>query len=322
VALYCAQDQEFAEGLLRQFTEQTGIDVDVKYDTEANKSVSLYTELIQEKDRPRCDVHWNNEILATIRLERQELLDPYESPSAKPYPASARAKNHTWTAFAARARILVVNTKLVKEADRPTSLFDLAAPRWKGRIAMAKPLFGTSATQAACLFDALGPEQAKAFYRSLRNNGVQILPGNKQVAEGVGQGHFAFGVTDTDDAMEEIREGSPVAIVFPDRDGHKEHPNMGTLFLPNTVALIRGSPNPEGARRLIDYLLSDDVEQQLAEAESHQIPLNPQVKADLPSEIERPREAGGKVKSMQVNFYKAADYWEETQAFLRDEFAR
>src|SRR5207302_6222023 len=122
VVLYCAQDQEFAEQVLGEFTKRTGIRVDPKYDTEADKSVSLYTELVQEKDRPRCDVHWNNEILSTIRLERQGLLEPYESPSAGPYPASARAKDHAWHAFAARARVLIVNAQQVKAADRPRRL--------------------------------------------------------------------------------------------------------------------------------------------------------------------------------------------------------
>ena len=87
VVLYCAQDREFAEGLLADFGRDTGIDVALKFDTEAEKSVGLYTELIRERDRPRCGVFWNNEILSTIRLQRQGLLEPYESGSAKTLPA-------------------------------------------------------------------------------------------------------------------------------------------------------------------------------------------------------------------------------------------
>jgi iron(III) transport system substrate-binding protein len=96
---------------------------------------------------------------------------------------------------------------------------------------------------------------------------------------------------------------------------------MGTLFLPNTLAVIRNCPDPEGARRLVDYLLSADVEKKLAESASRQIPLNPDVHANLPKEILRPRDAGGTAKAMQVDFEKAADLWEEVQAFLRKEFA-
>lgn len=312
VVLYCAQDREFAEQVFDGFARQTSLRVVPRFDTEANKSVSLYEDLVREAKHPRCDVHWNNEILGTIRLQKQGLLDPYKSPAAAPYPPFAKASDDTWHAFAARARVLIINTKLVADAERPRGLFDLLDARWKGKVAMAKPQFGTTATQAACLFQALGDEPARQFYRGLKQNGVGILPGNKQVAEAVGTGQYAVGMTDTDDAAGEVEAGRPVAIVFPDRD------SFGTLFIPNTLAVIKGCPNPEGARKLVDYLLSPEVEAKLAETASHQIPLNPQVQAKLPAWLETPTT----VKPMDVNFEKAADQWEAVQAFLREEFAR
>jgi iron(III) transport system substrate-binding protein len=322
VVLYCAQDREFAEGLLGDFRRETGLEVTPKFDTEANKSVSLYNELVAEKGRPRCDVFWNNEILSTLRLQRQGLLEPYASPSARAYPDWARAADHTWHAFAARARVLIVNTRLVKEGERPKSLLDLTQPRWRGRVVMAKPQYGTSATQAACLFEVLGPDRAKEWYRGLKANGVQVAPGNKQVAEWVGAGRtpggqaVAVGITDTDDAIAEVKAGHDAAIVYPDRDGSAGK-RMGTLFIPNTLCILRGSPNPDGAKRLVDYLLSPEVEAKLAEGESHQIPLNPEVKAKLLRQIETPRA----VKAMQVDWAKAADLWDEAQRFVAKEFA-
>jgi iron(III) transport system substrate-binding protein len=318
VVLYCAQDEEFAKNLLETFRERTGTEVAPKFDTEADKSVSLYLELVQEKDRPRCDVFWNNEILSTIRLQRQGLLEPYASPSAKPYPPSCHGPDDTWHAFAARPRILIVNTKLVKEDDRPRSILDLTKPEWKGRVAMAKPLYGTTATQAACLFEVLGKEKAEQFYLGLLANGVQVAPGNRQVAAWVGEGRAAVGMTDPDDAFEEMHDHPEgVAIVFPDADRPKDD-RMGTLFIPNTVAIIRGSPNPDGARKLVDYLLSAGVETKLAEGPSHQVPLNPEVKAELPKEMRTPQT----VKTMDVDFGKAADLWDEVQRFLALHFTR
>lgn len=323
VVLYCAQDRDFAVPVFENFRQQTGLPIVPKYDTEKNKSVSLYEELVAEKNRPRCDLFWNNEILCTIRLQKQGLLEPYDSPSAKPYPVSAKAADHTWHAFATRARILVVNTRLVAEKDRPRSLFDLTAPRWRDRVVMAQPQFGTSATQAVCLFQVLGSKRAKNFYLDLKTNGVQIAPGNKQVAEWVGQGRtpagqeVAIGITDTDDAMEEVREKHEVAIIYPDRDA-PESSKLGTLFIPNTLAILKGCPNPDGARRLVDYLLGADVEKRLAEGESHQVPVNLDVKANLPPEIETPQT----VRAMQVDFDKAADLWAEAEKFVIEVFAR
>jgi iron(III) transport system substrate-binding protein len=306
VVVYCAHDREFSEEILEQFKKQSGWQVEVAFDTEANKSVGLYEKLINEAGQPRCDVHWNNEILATIRLQQQGILQPYDSPSAAAYPAQFKAKDHTWTAFAARARALIVNTDKVKKADFPTSLWDLADPRWKGQIAMARPLFGTTATQAACLFQAWGKDKAIDFYRKLHANDVKIVAGNKQVAVGVGAGQFAIGMTDTDDAYEEILEKRPVVMLFPE----------DTLFIPNTAAMIKGCPNPDGAKKLIDFLLSPEVERRLAESKSKQIPLNPNVQVDSLEPIKTPR----MVRALPVDFGLAAENWKESQAFLVKEF--
>ena len=317
VVLYSAQDRPFAEQALEGFTKSTGLTVDAKYDTEANKSVGLFRELQLEASRPRCDVHWNNEILTTLMLAKQGLLEPYSSPAAADYPAFARAADHTWTAFAARVRVLLVNTEKVKEP--PQRLLELVDPKWKGQLAMAKPLHGTTATQAACLFEVLGADAAKAFYKGLKANGVQIVPGNKQVAEAVGRGDAAVGLTDTDDAMDEVLAAKPVVIIYPDAAGGTEqHTRMGTLFIPNTVAVIKGGPNPNGARKLVDYLLSPEIEKRLATAGGYQIPLNPKVEVELPAAVRPARQA----KPMQVDFAKAAAIWEDVQTFLRDEFAR
>jgi len=319
VVLYCAQDRPFAEAVLGPFHTATGLDVRTKYDTEANKSVGLFRELQLEAKRPRCDVHWNNEIITTLMLARDGVLEPYASPSAAPFPAFARSTDHTWTAFAARARVLLIHTPSVPDTDRPQTLLELAEPKWKGKLVMAKPNFGTTATQAACLFEVLGADAAKAFYRALKANEVRIVAGNKQVAEAVGRGEAAVGLTDTDDAMDELNSGRPVAVVFPDAGpANDQYPRMGTLFIPNTIAVIKGGPNPANARRLVDYLLSADVEAKLATAGGYQLPLNPAVIAMLPPALARARTA----RAMRVDFNQAAALWDEVQAFLREQFAR
>jgi iron(III) transport system substrate-binding protein len=318
VVLYSAQEREFASGLLDDFQRLTSLPVAASYDSEANKSVGLYEDLRLEARHPRCDVHWNNEILATIRLQRQGILEAYDSPSARPYPPAFRANDHTWTAFAARARVLILNTKLLQErgipeTEWPSSLNDLIHPRWKGQVAMSKPVAGTSATQVACLFQAWGKTRAKEWYLALKANNLQLVAGNKQVAEGVGQGQYLLGMTDTDDAAAELDAGRPVRIVFADRDASAES-QLGTLYIPNTLAVIKGGPNREGARKLVDFLLSPDVEAKLAQSASRQIPLNPNVHAALPPWLATPATA----RPLPVNFEQAADMWEEAQLFVRE----
>ncbi|MBN1908478.1 MAG: extracellular solute-binding protein [Pirellulales bacterium] len=311
VVVYTALDANFSEPIFAEFTKETGIEVRPKFDTESTKTVGLANAILAEAQRPRCDLFWNNEILNTLRLKQKGLLDVYHPPLAKEYPAAVRSPDGLWHGFAARARVLIVNTDLVPEGERPTSILDLTDPKWKGRAAMAKPLFGTTATHAACLFTVWGDERAKEFFRKVKKNDVQILSGNKQVALAVSAGRAAFGLTDTDDAVSQIEGGRPVTIVYPDQapDG------LGTLFIPNTLALIKGSPHSVAARRLVDYLLSPAVESKLAAGPSAQIPLNPNVKPN--PRVETPQT----VRAMEVDFDKAAEKWDTAAKYLRDQFA-
>ncbi|HMP16289.1 MAG TPA: extracellular solute-binding protein, partial [Gemmatales bacterium] len=246
VVLYCSQDREYAEDFLAEFTRRTGIVIDIRGDTEANKTVGLYEAIVREAHQPRCDVFWCNEPVLMERLSQKGLLEPYVSPSAQSYPAWSRPADNSWQGFAARARVLIAHQKLA-EADIPKSLEELAQPRWEKRWGMAKPFYGTTATHAACLWQLLGKENAQILLARLATSAV-LLPGNKDVAQAVGEGHIVLGLTDTDDAMVMIDKKLPVRIHYLE---------SGTLYLPNTLALIRNAPHPEAARKLIDYLLSE-----------------------------------------------------------------
>jgi len=310
VVVYSALDGEFSEPILADFSSCSGITVRTKLDTESTKTVGLAEAILAEARRPRCDVFWNNEILNTLRLEQRGLLEAYATPAAEDFPAEFRSPNSAWHGFAARARVLVVNTKLVPEGQRPVSIESLADPRWRGRVGMAKPLFGTTATHAACLFAFWGDDRAKQFFHRLKQNQVQILSGNKQVAMAVAAGQLAFGLTDTDDAIVEVEKGMPIEIVYPDQGPDQ----IGTLFIPNTVAIIRGGPNPRAARLLVDYLLSPEVEARLAAGPSAQIPLGRRVVA--PVRVRTPKSA----KALAVDFQAAAAKWDTAAAFLREHF--
>lgn len=102
VVVYTAQDEEFAKPIFADFTKTTGIAVLPKFDAESTKTVGLANAIVEEAQRPRCDVFWNNEILLTLRLARQGLLDVYRPKIAKHYPAMYRSKDGLWYGLAAR----------------------------------------------------------------------------------------------------------------------------------------------------------------------------------------------------------------------------
>jgi iron(III) transport system substrate-binding protein len=311
VVVYSALDREFSEPILDQFTAETGVKVLASYDVESTKTIGLTSQIMAEAQRPRCDLFWNNEILNTLRLEKQGLLEVYFAPEAKNYPPQFVSPQGRWHGFAARVRVLIVNTKKVPRDEWPTSINDFVDPKWKGQVGIAKPLFGTTATHAACLFAHWGDEDAQAFFLKLKDN-AKILSGNKQVALAVAAGELAFGLTDTDDAyIEKVVKKMPVEIVVPDQGEDQ----IGALFIPNTLAIVKGGPHPQQARRLVDYLLSAEVESRLAASQSAQFPLHAKATATSPAAGAAP------LKRMEVDFPAAAAKWDAAAEFLKLHFA-
>lgn len=310
VIVYTALDQIFSEPILREFEQRFKIKVKAVYDIEAVKTTGLVNRLIAEKSNPRCDVFWNNEIIRTIALKRKEILTPYQSPSAEDIPEHFKDKDGYWTGFAARARVLVVNTGLVKPEDYPASVKDLANPKWKGQAAMANPLFGTTSTHVAALFATQGPEQTTHFLQQVLGNSTHIVDGNSVVRDMTASGEVLFGITDTDDVNVGLIAGRPIKAIFPDQDG------QGALLIPNTVSLVADSPNPEAGKKLIDFLLSKEVEAKLAASESAQIP----VRKDVPTP------AGGlaqaDIVTMKVDFEKMTDYLDESTKTVQKLFMK
>ncbi|MBI4717599.1 MAG: extracellular solute-binding protein [Planctomycetes bacterium] len=312
VVIYTALDRSFAEPILQRYERQTGTKVLAVYDTESTKSIGLANRIRAERGRPQCDVFWNNEILNTLQLNAEGLLRPTHPRHASLFPAELRDPDGCWYGFAARARVLIVNTQKLAGRHPPHSLFDLTDPAWRGELAIAKPVAGSTATHVACLFQHLGSARAAEYFRALKANGLRIESGNKAAAENVGNGAVTIAWTDTDDAMIELRAGSPVQIVFPDAAPAE----IGTLYIPNTLAAIANARHPVEADRLVDFLLSPEVEAELAAGPSAQIPLSRGTKG--PPGLKGPSEAN----PMPVDFARAAAVWAEAQRFVQEEFLR
>ncbi len=310
VVVYTALDRGFSEPILEAFERKTGIDVRVVYDAEATKTIQLVNRIRAEKNRPRCDVFWNNEIVNTIRLKQEGLLQPCNPPEAANYPKQFKDSDGFWYGFAARARVLIVNTKLIKPGAEPKSIFDLTDAKWKNKVGIAKPLFGTTASHIACLFASLGEKQAAQWLADLKANEVKVMSGNRACAQAVGRGELHCGLTDTDDAMLEMAAGSPVKIVYLDTDSTQ----IGTLFIPNTLSVVKDCPNPEGAEKLIDYLLSVAVETTLSDGPSAQIPLNTKFAGQ--ARVKTPRQ----IKPMAVDFAEAARRFKQAAKYIEEHF--
>ncbi|WP_242393950.1 ABC transporter substrate-binding protein [Anaeromyxobacter oryzisoli] len=304
VVVYLSIDQVFTEPILRDFERRSGVKVRAVFDTEETKSTGVLNRIVAEAANPQADVFWSGDPVRPLLLVKRGLVRPYASPNAAAVPPGFKAADGSWTGGAARARLLLVNTNRVKPDERPRSIRELASPRWRGQTAIANPLFGTTTMHVAALANAWGEDALKAFLVQLKANGCRIASSNGEVKRLVASGEVAFGLADTDDAAEALREGAPVEVVYPDQDG------MGTLLMPTVVVPLRG-PHPEEARRLVDHLLSTAAEQELVDAASH-IPLRADVNPPL----------GGKraseLRAMPVDYSRVADTMERLQPWLRE----
>lgn len=305
VVAYTSVDQVFSEPVFRAFERETGTPVRAVFDTEETKSTGVLNRLLAEATHPQADLFWSGDPVRPFLLIRRGLIEPYASPSARDIPAAFRAEDGAWTGFAARARVLLVNTERVPSEKMPGSLRDLADPQWRGQTAIANPLYGTTSIHVAALFSAWGDDAARAFLDSLRSNDVKIASSNGEVKRLVVSGEIAFGLTDTDDAHEATLTGAPVAVVYPDQQGD------GTLVMPTVAVLIRGGPNAAAARKLADFLLSPEVEREMAETAAH-MPLRAAVA--VPPNVSRV----GDVRSMPVDYARLAEITERIQPWLRE----
>lgn len=304
VVVYTSVDQVFSEPVFRAFERASGVRVRAVHDTEETKSTGVLNRLIAEADNPQADVFWSGDPVRPFLLVDRGLVEPYASPAAAAIPAQFKADDATWTGFAARARVLLVNRQRLGERRAPTSVADLVDPQWRGEAAIANPMFGTTTIHVAAWFNRWGEGKAKTFLTALKDNEIRIASSNGEVKRLVAAGEVVFGLTDTDDAFNAVDSGAPVDIVFPDQDGD------GTLVMPTVTILLRGGPNPEQARLLIDYLLSAEVEGLLAQSAAH-MPL----RADAPHP-EHVRIAS-ELRALPVDYRDVAVEVEQIQPWLR-----
>jgi iron(III) transport system substrate-binding protein len=293
VVVYTSVDDVFARPVAERFQKNSGITVKLVPDTEETKSTGLLNRLIAEKPKPVADVFWSGDPMRAAVLKAKGISAPYKSPNQGGMPDGFSDPDGHWSALSARARVILVNRNLVPAEEIPSGLQDFLNPKWKGKICLANPLFGTTSMHAAALFEVWGEEKARVFFEGLSANGAKVLSSNGEVKRRVSAGDFAFGLTDTDDANEAMKDSKPVSVVYPDAKGD------GTLIMTTAAVLIHGGPNTAEGKQFIDFLLTAEVEAILA-VSAAQMPLRPGV--EVPAGMKRLQD----VNALPVSYDKVA----------------
>lgn len=292
VVLYSSVDGPILKPIVAEFEQSSGIAVRLVGDTEATKSTGLIERLLLEKASPRADVWWSSEQLGAIELARAGVLEA-TSPKAVSefsggWPADLKDAGGLWYGFAVRARVLVCSTKRV--TNQPKRLGDLLDERFKGRVGIANPAFGTTRVHLAALVATRGEAPTRAWLQALKDRGLKVYAGNSSVVRAVSQGEIDVGLTDTDDVHAGRANGWEVHTVFEDAvsttdaasPAPAEFSGGGALVIPNTVARVKGGPNAANAASLIEFILSEKVERLLAASESRNAPIRADLRSQMP----------------------------------------
>lgn len=262
VVLYCSVDDIYAKPIIQRLAQKTGLRIEPLFDTEAAKTAGLTNRIRAEYHRPQGDVFWSSALLQVLLLNRDGLIQPYQSPAARAIPAAFKAADGAWTGMAARARLVIFHTGA---GLAPHSIADLAA---RQQVGIGNPLFGASSDGVAALAARWGVPKTLAYFHALKKNGVRVLAGSSVAAEKVAHGDLLYGMADTDDYFEQSRRTGTISTIMP--------PPADTVVVPVCVAMIKNAPHPKAARKLIDALLDPATEQQLAVQMPGALPLRSQ----------------------------------------------
>ncbi|HXK29087.1 MAG TPA: extracellular solute-binding protein [Candidatus Binatia bacterium] len=196
-------------------------------------------------------------------LKSRNLLQPYEAPEAANYPAGAKDRERYFTAIYARNFVMGYNTAMVPEKDRPKDWPDLLDPKWNGKIGIDEEEFEWYGT----LIDYWGRERAGRFIRALAAQQPQLRRGHSLLAQLLAAGEFPISIVVPFEIEQLKRRGAPV-------DWSATSDPIVTSI--NVIGLSTKAPHPNGAKLLINYILSEEGQNIIRSAS--RVPIRPGVK--------------------------------------------
>lgn len=249
VVVYSPHNAEEINPIINEFTERTGIRVDVV----AAGTGELLKRVEAESANPLGDVMWGGGAESLDAFK--EYFESYTIEDDEKIPDMFKDPERLWYGFSALPMVLIYNNKLVSAEEAPKSWADLTDPKWKGKIAFADPArSGSSYTILATMLEAFkddGEEGWATMKKFIDNLDNKILGSSSGTYKGVSDGEYAVGLTLEKAASRYIIAGSDMTIVYPEE---------GTSAAPDGIALIKGAKNMENAKKFIEFTFSKEVQ--------------------------------------------------------------
>ena len=247
ILAYTTLDEPLARAVFEAYEKDTGVKVEwVRLST--GEAVA---RMEAERKNPQVDIWFGGVGLGHIEAKDKGLTTPYVSPNAKNIPAKFKDKDGYWTGIYAGALCFVSNINRLKElgVEAPKSWADALKPEFKGHIQMANPASsGTAYNVIATVVQLWGEEKGFEYMRDLHKNISQYTKSGSAPGKNAAIGEIPVGIGYAHDQVKLVSQGYPLVITFP---------SEGTGFEVASISLVKGGPNPELAKRLVDWALTE-----------------------------------------------------------------
>lgn len=251
LTVYTARSESLNNAVIPNFEKDTGIKVDLI----TAGTGELVKRVESEKDNPMGDILWAAD--ETMLSSKKELFMEYVSPEDENMMDGFKNKSGYFSPAFADPTVMIVNTDLIGDI-RMEGFEDLLNPELKGKIAFGDPANSSSAFQslAAMLFsmgdgDPMSDEAWDFVEKFVENLDGKFMSSSGQLHKSVADGEYPVGLTWEDPAANYVKNGAPVRVVFPEE---------GAIFPGESVQIIKGAENVENAKKFIDYMLSEKIQ--------------------------------------------------------------
>jgi iron(III) transport system substrate-binding protein len=269
LTLYNGQHEQTTAQLVTAFEKQTGIKVDVRSADEA----SLGNEILQEGSSSPADVFYTENTPVLEALREKGLLAPVEQSTLGAVPSRYDSAQGDWVGISARASALVYNTSQLSSSELPSSILELAEPKWKGKLG-----FAPSETDFQPLVTSImrldGVATAERWLKGLQANG-RVYPDNETVVAQVNNGESALGPINHYywfRLRDELGAGGVHSALHYYAPG-----DAGDLVDVSGAAVLRSSSHQSEAQAFLAFLVSRKGQEVLAHSHSYEYPLRPGV---------------------------------------------
>jgi iron(III) transport system substrate-binding protein len=245
LTVYSGREEELVAPLFEAFTEETGIEVEVRY----GDSAELAATIAEEAENSPADVFWAQDPGSLGAVE--DHLDPLSDGILGMVSQRYRDADGRWVGTSGRSRVIVYNTEALSEDEVPDSVFDLVDPKWNGRIGIAPTNASFQAFVTAMRLSE-GDEATRRWLVDLKKNDVKEYEKNTPVVEAAAAGEIDLGLVNHYYLylVQEEQPGAPIANHF------LAPGDPGALVSVAGAGVLESSGDAPEAERFIEFLLS------------------------------------------------------------------